>query len=200
MKLRYLGHSAVQLQAGGVEVLIDPFISGNPHAPVALAEEHGAKVVGSAEIADYAAARGLDSHGMNVGGSWDFGPFRVKFTPAWHSNSFPDGTYGGMPMGAVLEIGGKRVYHAGDTALFSDMKLIGRGGLDLAMLPIGDNFTMGPQDALEAVELLQPKQVMPIHYDTFDLIRQDAAAFASEVEARTSSSCLLLRPGETAEL
>src|SRR5690606_32103608 len=164
MKLRYLGHSAVQLQAGGVEVLIDPFISGNPHAPVALAEvapdyivithahgdhwgdtealaeEHGAKVVGSAEIADYAAARGLDSHGMNVGGSWDFGPFRVKFTPAWHSNSFPDGTYGGMPMGAVLEIGGKRVYHAGDTALFSDMKLIGRGGLDLAMLPIGGNF------------------------------------------------------------
>jgi len=224
MLLRYLGHSAVQLRSDDLEILIDPFISDNPRAPIGvadvaphyivithahgdhwgdtevLAKEHGATIVASAEIATYAAERGLKAHGMNVGGAWDFGPFRVKFTPAWHSNSFPDGTYAGMPMGAVLDVAGKRLYHAGDTALFTDMKLIGRGGLDLAMLPIGDNFTMGPQEALEAIELLQPKQVMPIHYDTFDVIKQDGAAFAAQVESRTASSCLLLEPGQTAQL
>lgn len=224
MRLRYLGHSGFQVHAEGLELLIDPFISGNPKAAVeldelapdiivithahgdhwgdteALAGRSGAKVVSSAEIADYASSRGLDGHGMNVGGARDFGAFSLKFTPAWHSSSFPDGTYGGMPMGVVLELEGKRVYHAGDTGLFSDMKLIGGRGLDLALLPIGDNFTMGPDDAVEAVKLLQPKQVIPIHYDTFDLIRQDAEAFARAVESRTDSSCLVLRPGETAQL
>lgn len=230
MRLRYLGHSGFQVVAAGTkaaeafEVVIDPFITGHPNTPVQLAElapdlvvithahgDHwgdaeeiakasGAKVVSSAEIAGYAADRGLKGHGMNIGGAHDFGTCRVKFTPAWHSSSFPDGTYGGMPMGVILELAGQRLYHAGDTALFSDMKLIGRGGLDLVMLPIGDNFTMGPQDALAAIELLEPQRVVPMHYDTFDLLKQDANDFAKQVEARTSAECILLKPGETFEL
>ncbi|HZJ09636.1 MAG TPA: metal-dependent hydrolase [Trueperaceae bacterium] len=224
MRLRFLGHSGMQLVAAGTEVVIDPYISGHPNTPVTLDElapdlvvithahgDHwgdteaiagasGATVVSSAEIAGYAADRGLKSHAMNIGGAHTFGACRVKFTPAWHSSSFPDGSYGGMPMGVILELAGQRIYHAGDTALFEDMKLIGRGGLDLALLPIGDNYTMGPEDALAAVELLQPKRVVPMHYDTFDLLSQDAVAFASAVRSRTSAECEVLRPGETIDL
>ena len=211
MKLRYLGHSGVSLEVAvggrGFEVVIDPFVTGNPKRGVelaslrpdyvlvthahgdhwgdtpALAKEHGATVVGTAEVATYAGGLGLRSHGMNVGGRHEFGFGAVRLTPAWHSSSFPDGTYGGMPTGMVLEVGGLRLYHAGDTGLFSDMRLIGRLGLDVALLPIGDNYTMGPDDALEAVELLEPRLVVPIHYDTFPLLKQDAAAFARRVES-----------------
>lgn len=224
MKLRFLGHAGVQLSAEDSEVVIDPFVTSHPRTPVKLAElspdlivlthahgdhwgdteeiarQSGATVVSSAEIAGYAQARGLSAHGMNIGGAHDFDGCRVKFTPAWHSSSFPDGSYGGMPMGVVLELGGKRVYHAGDTALFSDMRLIGRAGLDVALLPIGDNFTMGPEDALEAVELLQPRLVIPIHYDTFAVIEQDAAAFARAVREKTAADCRPLEPGEAFEL
>ncbi len=224
MKLRYLGHSGLALALDGREVLVDPFITGNPRAgadlaelapdlivithahgdhwgdtPV-LAERSGATVVGTAEVAAYAAGLGLAEHAMNIGGSFDFGFVRVTATPAWHSSSFPDGTYGGMPTGVVLDVAGKRVYHAGDTALFSDMALVARGGLDVAFLPIGDNFTMGPADALEAVRLLKPTVVVPIHYDTFPVIAQDAAAFKAAVEESTGSSCVVLAPGEVMTL
>ena len=104
--------------------------------------------------------------------------------PAWHSSSFPDGTYGGMPMGVVVELAGKRIYHAGDTALFSDMRLIGELNLDLVLLPIGDHFTMGPEDALKALDLLKPKRVVPIHYNTFPPIQQDGEAFAQKARER----------------
>jgi L-ascorbate metabolism protein UlaG (beta-lactamase superfamily) len=103
-------------------------------------------------------------------------------------------------MGVIVEIDGLRVYHAGDTALFSDMRLIGRRGLDVALVPIGDNFTMGPDDAIEAVKLLEPKLVIPIHYDTFPLIAQDGSAFAARVESETTSRCTPLRPGESLDL
>jgi len=220
MNLRYLGHSAVQLVGDAVELVIDPFVSGQAEPVVSLEElapdlivlshAHGdhwgdteelarandATVVSSAEIAGHAGALGLASHAMNTGGARDFGGCKIKFTPAFHSSSFPDGSYGGMPMGVVIEIDGLRCYHAGDTALFSDMRLIGRGGLDVALLPIGDNFTMGPEDALEAVELLQPKLVVPIHYNTFPVIEQDGEAFARQVRERTSADCRPLRPGE----
>lgn len=221
MTLTYLGHSAIRLQHGGHEVLIDPFLTGNPRAPLgpddvepgfivlthahgdhvgdteALARRTGATIVSSFEIAEYYGARGLSTHGMNPGGPASFPFGRVRFTPAWHSSSFPDGTYGGMPMGAVLELGDTTIYHAGDTALFSDMRLIARHGLDVALLPIGGNFTMDPDDAVEAAKLLAASTVVPIHYDTFDLIAQDAHAFAERVEAETSSRCVVLEPGGT---
>ena len=224
MKLRFLGQSGFQIQHGEHEVVIDPFVSQNPASPVEaselspshillthahgdhygdtpdIAKRSGATVVAAVEIAQYVSQRGMEGHGMNIGGSFQFPFGRVQFTPAWHSSSFPDGTYGGMPTGIVLEIDGKRIYHAGDTALFSDMRLIGRKGLDLAMLPIGDFFTMGPDDALEAVKLLAPKAVIPIHYDTFDAIAQDAQAFKASVERETDARCLVLQPGDSMEL
>jgi len=224
MKLRFLGHSGFQITDGGHEVVIDPFMSQNPATSVeasevapshillshahgdhygdtpAIAERTGAAVVGAVEIANYVSQRGMQGHGMNIGGGFAFPFGQVRFTPAWHSSSFPDGTYGGMPTGIVLEMGGKRIYHAGDTALFSDMRLIGRKGLDLAMLPIGDFFTMGPDDALEAVKLLAPKAVIPIHYGTFDPIRQDGGAFKARVESETDARCLVLEPGDDTEL
>lgn len=227
MKLQYLGHAGVRLRSrhngDATELLIDPFITGNPSTPVEVADLHPdyvvvthahgdhwgdtpelarrteATVIGTAEIAHYATGAGLKSHGMNIGGQHRFPFGMVRLTMAWHSSSFPDGSYGGMPTGVVLEFGGKRIYHSGDTALFSDMSLIGRLELDLAFLPIGDNYTMGPDDALEAVKLLRPKTVVPIHFNTFPLLAQDAEAFKTRVEAETSATCLVLKPGQEVE-
>lgn len=224
MLFHFLGQAGFFVRTGAHELLIDPFLSGNAQAvdkpedfspshillthghadhygdTEAIAQRGGATVVSSVEIATYVGKKGLKGHGMNVGGGFEFPFGRVSFTPAWHSNSLPDGTYGGMPMGLVLEAEGKRVYHAGDTALFSDMQLIARRGIDLAFLPIGDNFTMGPADAVEAVKLLKPKQVVPIHYNTFPVIEQDAQAFKRQVESETDTSVTVLRPGERLEL
>lgn len=224
MKFQFLGQSGLAVTIGEHEVLFDPFLSGNPKAvnqpgefspafivlthghgdhygdTEAIAERSGATVISSFEIAEYVAAKDLKSHGMNPGGGYDFPFGRVIFTPAWHSNSLPDGSYGGMPMGVVLEAEGKRVYHAGDTALFSDMTLIARKGLDLVFLPIGDNYTMGPEDALEAVKLLKPRRVVPIHYSTFPPIEQDPEAFKRSVESETDAEVTILKPGERLEL
>lgn len=224
MKLRFLGQSGFQITSGDHEVVVDPFMSQNPATPAdpsevspshvllthahgdhygdtpAIAERTGATVVGAVEIANYVSARGMKAHGMNIGGSFAFPFGRLQFTPAWHSSSFPDGTYGGMPTGIVLEMDGVRLYHAGDTALFGDMGLIGRKGLDLAIVPIGDFFTMGPDDALEAVKLLAPKAVIPVHYNTFDAIAQDAQAFKARVESETDARCIVLDPGASTEL
>jgi L-ascorbate metabolism protein UlaG (beta-lactamase superfamily) len=224
MQLRYLGHSGVELTSGGFNLVIDPFLTGNPTAtikPESLSPQHiilthahgdhssdvepiakrtGAPVISNAEIAGYYQAKGLQGHGMNTGGSFTFPFGKLTFTPAWHSSSFPDGSYGGNPMGVILELEGKRIYHLGDTALFSDLALIGKKGIDLALVPIGDNFTMGPEDALEAVKLIGAKQVIPIHYNTFGLIKQDGAAFKRAVESQTSARCIVLEPGESVEL
>ncbi|MER3480791.1 MAG: metal-dependent hydrolase [Meiothermus sp.] len=218
LELRYLGHSAVYLSDGKTRIVIDPFLSGNPTAPIkadelevdyvlvthahgdhwgdslALAQK-GATIIGTAEIGFYAERKGAKAIPMNIGGRLKTEWGSLKLTPAWHSSSFPDGTYGGMPTGMILEFGGVKIYHAGDTALFSDMSLIGKGGIGLACIPIGDHFTMGPDDALEALELLRPKAVLPIHYNTFAPIAQDGEAFASRarllgVEGRA------LKPGE----
>lgn len=220
MIFHFLGQSGFFVQIGDHNLLIDPFLTGNSlavnqpeefspsyillthgHADhygdtEAIAKRAGATVVSSFEIAEYLGGKGFDAHGMNPGGSFQFPFGRIKFTPAWHSNSLPDGTYGGMPMGIVLEAEGKRIYHAGDTALFGDMTLIGRGGLDLAVLPIGDNYTMGPADAVEAIKLLQPKRVVPVHYNTFPVIEQDADAFKRTVESETDAEVTILQPGE----
>jgi L-ascorbate metabolism protein UlaG (beta-lactamase superfamily) len=219
LELRYIGHSAVYLSDGSTRIVIDPFITGNPKATVgveaveadlilvthahadhwgdALAlSRKGGLLISTAEIAAYAEQRGARVQSMNIGGRYSFKGGWLKWTPAWHSSSFSDGTYGGMPMGVVLELGGKRIYHAGDTALFSDMRLIGEMELDLALLPIGDNWTMGPDDALKALELLRPKRVMPIHYNTFPPIAQDGAAFASKA-ALMGIEGMALEPGES---
>jgi L-ascorbate metabolism protein UlaG (beta-lactamase superfamily) len=218
LELRYLGHSAVYLSDGKTRIVIDPFLSGNPTASLkadelevdyilvthahgdhwgdslALAQK-GAAIIGTAEIGYYAEKKGAKAIPMNIGGKLRTEWGSLKLTPAWHSSSFPDGTYGGMPTGMILEIGGMKIYHAGDTALFSDMSLIGRQGIDLACIPIGDHFTMGPDDALQALELIRPKAVLPIHYNTFPPIVQDGEAFANRakllgVEGRA------LKPGE----
>lgn len=228
MKITFLGQSGFHIEtrneAGEHSVLIDPFLTGNELAAnspdafspshillthahgdhygdtEAIAKRSGATVVSSFEIANYVGAKDIQAHPMNPGGSCTFDFGKVTFTPAWHSSSFPDGTYGGMPMGIILALEGKRIYHAGDTALFSDMKLITRGGIDLAIVPIGDNFTMGPDDALEAVKMIEPAEVIPVHYDTFEVIQQDPQAFKSAVESQTSSRCTVLSPGESTDL
>lgn len=218
LELRYLGHSAVYLSDGKTRIVVDPFLSGNPTASLKAEElevdyvlvthahgdhwgdslalaQKGATIIGTAEIGYYAEKKGAKAIPMNIGGKFKAAWGSLKLTPAWHSSSFPDGTYGGMPTGMILEFGGMKIYHAGDTALFSDMGLIGKHGIDLACLPIGDHFTMGPDDALQALELIRPKAVLPIHYNTFPPIMQDGEAFVARarllgVEGRA------LKPGE----
>jgi len=229
VKLQFLGQSGFAIHTSDenqkdISLLIDPFLTGNPlidlkaedfspdyivltHAhgdhygdTEAIAKASGAKVISNFEIVNYVASKGIEGHPMNPGGSWDFDFGRLKFVQAFHSSSFPDGTYGGVAMGAILEIEGKRIYHAGDTALFSDMALFGRQELDLALLPIGDNFTMGIDDAVEAAKLLKAKAVVPIHYDTFGYIKQDPDKFKKAVETQTTSTCQIVQPGETITL
>ncbi|REJ31426.1 MAG: metal-dependent hydrolase [Caldibacillus debilis] len=226
MKISYHGHAIVKIKTDGKEILIDPFITGNPltdlqverEAPdvivlthghgdhlgdtVELAKKKNALVIAINELAEYLGRKGLKTHGINIGGSYRFDFGTVKLTQAFHSNSIveEDGTivYLGMPAGVLLTIEGKTIYHAGDTALFSDMKLIGeRHPIDLAFLPIGDNFTMGPEDAAYAAKLLNAKTVVPIHYNTFPVIQRDPEAFVAKLEGGNGK---VLKPGDEIEL
>ncbi|GBF07279.1 metal-dependent hydrolase [Deinococcus aerius] len=226
MQIRFLGQSAFLLENAGHRVLIDPFIQGNPKSPVTLEEalgwnvsavlishahgDHwgnaldfgraGVPVIGTAEIGGYAQAQGAQNAiGANIGGTVRGEWGSVTLTPAWHSSSFPDGTYGGMPTGLVIEMGGVRVYHAGDTNLFGDMRLIGDRGLDVALLPIGDHYTMGPEEAARALELLRPRVAIPMHYGTFPPLVGDPQVFAREGQAR-GVEVRVLEPGETTEV
>jgi len=221
-KITFLGHSAVLIEGSQTTIVVDPFLSGNPMAAVGpeainpdlvvITHAHGdhwgdtltlaqkgALVVSTYEIAVYAEKHGAKSFPMNIGGRYEFAGGWLKFYPAWHSSSFPDGTYGGMPMGVVINIDNKKIYHAGDTAYFSDMALIGEEGLDLAILPIGDVFTMGPDDALLALKLLKPKMVLPVHYNTFPPIEQDGAAFTARAASMGINGKALV-PGEFLEV
>lgn len=224
MRLTYLGHSAVLVETAQHTLLIDPHLSGNPHASatpgdlrpdyillthahsdhvgdtVSIARDSGAKLIATVEVCGKLGRQGLETHPMNIGG-WVAFPFgRMRLTPAWHSSSFDDGTYAGMPAGIVLESQGKRIYHAGDTALFSDMKLIGDLGLDMAFLPIGGNFTMDHEDAVQAAKLLRAPKVVPIHYNTFPVIKQDPEVFRRLVEESGVGECLVLEPGGKVEV
>lgn len=225
VKLKFHGHSCWEIGDSTHNVVIDPFISGNPAAKVkpeqiragwvivshghgdhwgdtpTIARNNGATVITNYELAQYAAKQGLKSHALHIGGSAKF-PFGwVKLTIAHHGSTLEEADdHGGNPAGILLGIGGKTIYHAGDTGLFLDMKLIGEmHPLDLALLPIGDNFTMGPRDALKAVEFLQPKKVIPMHYNTFDLIRQNPQEFADGVK-KLGVECVIVNPGESYEL
>jgi L-ascorbate metabolism protein UlaG (beta-lactamase superfamily) len=219
-ELTWLGHGAWSIRTGENTLLVDPFLDDSPTAPVraeAVEADHilvthghfdhvadavpvarrtGAMVVAIAEIVGWAEAKGVErTHGMNLGGGYGFPFGRGKMTPALHSSTLPDGTPGGDPAGFLLTLEGKNVYVAGDTALFSDMRLIGDVGLDLALLPIGDNFTMGPDDALAAVKLLRPRRVIPMHYSTWEVIEQDPHAWAARVRTGTEAEPVVLEPG-----
>lgn len=222
VEAKFLGHAAVQVKAGTTFILIDPFLTDNPQAAAepdqvqadvivvthghgdhlgdaeAIAKRTGALVIANAEISGYLSKRGVKTHALHIGGGYQFPFGRVKLTIAHHGSSLPDGSYGGNPAGVLLYLEGKTLYHAGDTGLFYDMKLIGEEGVDVAFLPIGDNYTMGLEDALRAVKLIQPKVVIPMHYDTFPVIPEDPHKFAARVaEEVPGVQCVVLRPGES---
>jgi L-ascorbate metabolism protein UlaG (beta-lactamase superfamily) len=168
-----------------------------------IARRNNATIISNHEICNYFAAQGAPVHNMNPGGAFKFPFGRVKLTIAHHSSSEDSDAanplqpvYLGSPCGLLVEAGGKRIYHAGDTALFLDMQLIARGGLDLAMLPIGDNFTMGPDDALDALDMLKPAAAIPMHYNTWPPIAQDAQVFAAAAKQR-NHLVHPLAPGES---
>jgi L-ascorbate metabolism protein UlaG (beta-lactamase superfamily) len=223
--LKYHGHSAFELSDGETIVLIDPWITGNPVATVsaddltadtilithahddhvgdaqAIAARTGATIITVNELGVYLASQGVANViPGNHGGTIAFKGGTAKFTQAWHSSSLgvgDDRVAPGVPAGFVVRYGGVTIYFAGDTGLFGDMALIGEEGLDIAVLPIGDMFTMGPSDAVRAAKLLNAKTVIPCHYDTFPPIVQDGAAFAAAIAEKTSSKAVILQPGES---
>jgi L-ascorbate metabolism protein UlaG (beta-lactamase superfamily) len=205
-RVSFLGHACCTIEEGGRTILIDPFLVTHAHNDhlgdaIEIARRSGATIVSNFEIAAWCEGAGVKTHGMHLGGARAFDWGWVKLTLAFHGSTFEDesGMHTlGNPAGLLVRVGEKTVYHAGDTALFGDMALIGRRHpIDLALLPIGDNFTtMGPDDALEAVRLLRPRRVVPIHYNTFPPIQQDPQAFASRVAAETETVCVVLAPGE----
>jgi L-ascorbate metabolism protein UlaG (beta-lactamase superfamily) len=226
MRLTYFGHSCFLLETSRARLLLDPCLTDNPLAPVKadaiacdfilcshghedhtgdaleIAQRCDATIIANYEIAEYFAAKGAKTHGMNPGGAHAFPFGRVKLTLAHHTSSLNAGlnpVYMGVPCGLLIHADDRCVYHAGDTALFLDMQLIGRAGLDLALLPIGDNFTMGPEDALLALDFLKPKLAVPMHYNTWPVIAQDAQAFAASAAPHGHTVRVML-PGESLNL
>ena len=168
---------------------------------IAVAQRTGALVIANFEIVEWLGGQGIENtHPLHIGGQHAFEWGTVKLTIAHHGSMLPDGSCGGNPAGVLLKLSDGTIYHAADTGLFYDMKLIGETGIDLAIVPIGDNFTMGPDDALKAVQLIEPKRVIPDHYDTWPLIAQDAGAWAERVRAETSAEPLVMAPGDSCEL
>jgi L-ascorbate metabolism protein UlaG (beta-lactamase superfamily) len=228
VEIRFLGHACFELTEGDTRVLVDPFLTGNPKAAAAASEvepthiflTHGhgdhwgdvvdiAKRTGAPCVAITELAAELGDHGVekttdpNLGGTVEFDGGSVRLVPAWHTSTTPAGTIN-TPAGLVINLGGKTVYHLGDTALFSDLRLVGeRDRLDVALVCIGGHYTMDRHDATIAAELIGARTIIPCHYDTFPLIETDAPAFKSDVESRTagegrvSTAVEILQPGES---
>ncbi len=224
--IRFLGHACFQFEAGGATVLVDPFLSQNPKAAaqpdelepnyillthghfdhigdtVSIAKRTGATVLAIAELANEIGGEGVEVVDPNLGGTVKFDWGWVKLTPAWHTAVSPNGTPH-MPAGLLIGIGDRLIYHLGDTALFSDLKLVARRGdeVDLAIVPIGGHYTMDRIDAVTAVEFVRPRQVIPCHFNTFPPIETDAEAFKSEVEdGGFAEQVVVLDPGGTHQL
>jgi L-ascorbate metabolism protein UlaG (beta-lactamase superfamily) len=224
--LTWFGHATLGLETGGKRLLIDPFFSDNPATSttaeqqvadfilvthghgdhvgdsISIARRTGATLIANAEICGWMGRQGVqNTHAQHIGGGYRYPFGYLKLTQALHGSALPDGANGGNPVGFLLStIDGKKIYLAGDTGLFGDMRLIGEEGLDLAVIPIGDNYTMGPEDALRAVKLLAPKHVIPIHFSTWDVINQDAQIWAARVAVETNTQAHVLRPGESFSL
>lgn len=227
MRLTYFGHSAFKLEIAGQRLLFDPYLRQNPHGSIdpaavpcdyvlcthahedhfgdtlELARLHRAVVVAPYELAEHCAAQNAEVIDLLPGGGVTLPWGRIEMTPALHSSALELGNGENKPMGVasgfVVRAEGKSIYHAGDTGLFSDMRLIGRHGLDLALLPIGDFYTMGPADAVEALHLLRPRLAIPMHYNSNAKIQVDPHAFANEA-TRAGHPARVLSPGETIEL
>lgn len=222
MEIRFLGHACFELTEGDTRVLVDPFLTGNPKAAVEagdvnpthvflthghpdhwgdvvdIAKRTGAQCVAIVELAQELQGEGVEKvFDPNIGGTVKFDWGWVKLVPAWHTSTTPSGTVN-TPAGLLIGIGGKTIYHLGDTALFSDMNLVAHRGdpIDVALMCIGGHYTMDRLDAVVATEFIEPGVVIPCHYDTFPPIETDAEAFKSEVESKTSSKVEILQPGE----
>ncbi len=227
IQITWLAHSGFQLIIDDYIILIDPFLTGNPLAPVAadavdaefillshghgdhigdapaIAARTGATVVANNEIGNWLSRvhKLQHVHGINPGGGVSLPFGRVELTIAHHSSSLPDGSYGGQPNGILIFTnGGQNIYHAGDTTVFFEMQLIGEHGIDLAMLPIGDYYTMGIEGSLRAIEFIKPTTVIPMHYNTFDPIAQDVSEWAQRVQNETAAQPIVLDPGGTFHL
>ncbi|AKB54051.1 metal-dependent hydrolase [Methanosarcina sp. A14] len=227
VKITWLGHSAFLFEAEK-KLLIDPFISGNPLAPcipeelnpdiIAVTHGHrdhlgdtieigkrtGCRIISVHEVANYIKSKGVFAEGMGKGGTVNVEGIKLTMTEALHSSSIDASGFsfdGGSPAGFIIQINGHSIYHAGDTGVFGDMKLIGElYEPELALLPIGDKFTMGIKEATKAVELIQPKTVIPMHYSTFDVIKQDPKEFKRAVEAKIDTKVIIMKPGESIDL
>ncbi len=223
-QITWYGHATFGMQIGKYKLLIDPFFSHNPSSPVAAEEveadfiliTHGhfdhvgdsesiakrcnSTIIANAEIAGWLQQKKLKAHPQQIGGGFQHPFGYVKLTPALHGSKLPDGAYGGLAAGFLITTNdNKKVYLAGDTGLFSEMELIGEEGIDLAVVPIGDNYTMGPVDAIRAVKMLNPKVVIPMHFNTWDLIAQNVNDWKQRVESETTAVCHILNTGETFE-